>query len=65
LGEPARTAVLLHYQQGLTYEEMVVVCDEEPGTLQARVARALRAPPELHDLLTQERLLILDLQAQG
>jgi RNA polymerase sigma factor (sigma-70 family) len=47
LDEPARTAVLLRYQQGL-----------------ACVARALRAQPELRDLLTQERLLILALQVK-
>lgn len=41
LEEPARTAVLLHYQQGLTYEDMAGLCGEKPGTLQARVARAL------------------------
>jgi RNA polymerase sigma-70 factor (ECF subfamily) len=42
LEEPARTAVLLRYQQTLTYEEMAVICGEKPGTLQARVSRALR-----------------------
>jgi len=43
LAEPARTAVLLHYQQGFTYEEMAVICRERAGTLQARVQRALRS----------------------
>jgi len=43
LGEAARTAVLLHYQQGFSFEEMAVICGEKPGTLQARVARALKA----------------------
>jgi DNA-directed RNA polymerase specialized sigma24 family protein len=43
LAEAARTAVLLHYQQGFTFEEMAVICGEKPGTLQARVARALKA----------------------
>ncbi len=42
LDEPARAAVLLRYQQGLTYEEMAEVCGEKAGTLQARVSRALR-----------------------
>jgi RNA polymerase sigma-70 factor (ECF subfamily) len=42
LDEPARTAVLLRYQQGLTYEEMAEICGEKAGTLQARVSRALR-----------------------
>src|SRR4051812_23551674 len=42
LEEPARTAVLLRYQQAMTYEDMAAICGEKPGTLQARVARALR-----------------------
>ena len=41
LGEHLRTAVLLRYQQGFTFEDMAVVCGEKPGTLQARVMRAL------------------------
>jgi RNA polymerase sigma-70 factor (ECF subfamily) len=36
-----RTAVLLHYQQGFTYAEMAEICRAHPGTLHARVARAL------------------------
>jgi RNA polymerase sigma-70 factor (ECF subfamily) len=36
-----RAAVLLRYQQGLTFEQMAEVCDEKPGTLQARVSRAV------------------------
>lgn len=36
------TAILLRYQQGLTFEEMAGICGEKAGTLQARVARALR-----------------------
>lgn len=40
--EPVRTAILLRYQQGLTYAEMAEICDELPGTLHARVSRALR-----------------------
>lgn len=42
LEPPAATAILLRYQQGLTYEEMAEICGENAGTLQARVARALR-----------------------
>jgi RNA polymerase sigma-70 factor (ECF subfamily) len=42
LDEQLRTAVLLRYQQGLTFEDMAEVCREKPGTLQARVTRALR-----------------------
>jgi RNA polymerase sigma factor (sigma-70 family) len=42
LDEPVRTSVLLRYQQGLTYEEMAEICGEHAGTLQARVARAVR-----------------------
>jgi RNA polymerase sigma-70 factor (ECF subfamily) len=41
LGEHMRTAVLLRYQQGFSFEEMAEVCGEKPGTLQARVVRAL------------------------
>jgi RNA polymerase sigma-70 factor (ECF subfamily) len=36
-----RTAVLLHYQQGFTFAEMAEICRVHPGTLCARVARAL------------------------
>jgi RNA polymerase sigma-70 factor (ECF subfamily) len=43
LGEASRAAVLLRYQQGFTFEEMATICGEKPGTLQARVTRALRA----------------------
>ena len=42
LDEPIRAAVLLRYQQGLTYEEMAEISGEKAGTLQARVSRALR-----------------------
>jgi len=38
---PVRHAVLLRFQQGFTFEDMAVVCGEKPGTLQAKVARAL------------------------
>jgi RNA polymerase sigma-70 factor (ECF subfamily) len=41
LGEHVRTAVLLRYQQGFSFEDMSSVCREKAGTLQARVARAL------------------------
>jgi RNA polymerase sigma-70 factor, ECF subfamily len=41
LPEPTRTAVLLHYQQRFTFEEMAEICGEKAGTLQARVTRAL------------------------
>lgn len=41
LGEHVRTAVLLRYQQGFSYEDMASVCREKAGTLQARVVRAL------------------------
>lgn len=43
LGEHVRTAVLLRFQQGFSFEEMAEVCSEKPGTLQARVTRALPA----------------------
>lgn len=36
-----RSAVLLRYQEGFTYQEMSRVCGEKPATLQARVARAM------------------------
>jgi RNA polymerase sigma-70 factor (ECF subfamily) len=36
-----RIAVLLRYQEGLTFEEMADICGERATTLQARVARAL------------------------
>jgi RNA polymerase sigma-70 factor (ECF subfamily) len=41
LGEDARTAVLLRYQQGFSFEEMAEICGEKAGTLHARVARAM------------------------
>ncbi len=37
----SKVAVLLRFQEGLTYEEMSEICNERPATLQARVARAL------------------------
>jgi len=39
--EKVRTALLLRYQQGFTFEQMAVICGEKAGTLQVRVARAL------------------------
>jgi len=41
LGDDARTAVLLHYQLGVSFEDMSKICGEKPGTLHARVARSL------------------------
>jgi RNA polymerase sigma-70 factor, ECF subfamily len=37
----ARAALLLHYEQGLTFAELAKNCRERSGTLCARVARAL------------------------
>jgi RNA polymerase sigma-70 factor (ECF subfamily) len=37
-----RGALLLRYQQGFTFEDMALIYGERPGTLQARVARALQ-----------------------
>jgi len=36
-----RVAVLLRFQEGMTFDEMAEICREAAGTLQARVARAL------------------------
>jgi RNA polymerase sigma-70 factor (ECF subfamily) len=41
LDEDVRSALLLRYQQGFTFEEMAKVCGEKSGTLHARVTRAL------------------------
>lgn len=41
--EKVRAAVLLRFRAELSYEEMAPVLGEKPGTLQARVARALPA----------------------
>jgi RNA polymerase sigma-70 factor (ECF subfamily) len=41
LGGHVRSALLLRYQQGFSFEDMAEVCREKPGTLQARVTRAL------------------------
>lgn len=43
LAPAARTAVVLRYQEELSYPEIARVCGERPPTLQARVARALPA----------------------
>ena len=47
-----REAVLLRYQQEITYEEMARLTGERPATLQARVARAL---PVLRRCLETQR----------
>jgi RNA polymerase sigma-70 factor (ECF subfamily) len=44
-----RVAVLLRYEQGLSYEEIGAASRERPTTVQARVARAL---PVLRDCVT-------------
>lgn len=41
LDEHIRSAVLMRHQQGFTFEEMGELFDQKPGTLQARVARAI------------------------
>ena len=41
LDEPSRTALLLRYQQGFTFEDMADICGEKAGTLHARVTRTL------------------------
>jgi RNA polymerase sigma-70 factor (ECF subfamily) len=41
MDEKVRTALLLRYQQGFTFEQMAAICREKPSTLQVRVARAL------------------------
>lgn len=41
LGEHVRGALVLRYQHGFTFEELATVLGEKPGTLQARVMRAL------------------------
>ena len=48
LGEHVRTAVLLRYQQGFSFEEMAEICADKAGTLQARVSRAL---PKLRECI--------------
>jgi RNA polymerase sigma-70 factor (ECF subfamily) len=51
LGEHIRTAVLLRYQQGFSFEEMADTMREKAGTLQARVSRAL---PVLRECIEAE-----------
>ena len=41
LPETGRVAILLRFQEGMTYELMGTTCGEKPATLAARVARAL------------------------
>jgi RNA polymerase sigma factor (sigma-70 family) len=41
LAENARSAVLLRFHEGMSYERMSTICAEKPATLQARVTRAL------------------------
>jgi RNA polymerase sigma-70 factor (ECF subfamily) len=41
LAPRVRTALLLRFQQGFSYEEMSAICRAKPGTLQAQVSRAL------------------------
>ena len=41
LAPAAREAVLMRYQQELSYDEAAAITGERPGTLQQRVARAL------------------------
>jgi RNA polymerase sigma-70 factor (ECF subfamily) len=42
LGDSARSAVVLRFQRGLTFEEMSAVCGEDSAVLRNRVSRALR-----------------------
>jgi len=55
LPERTREAVLLRYQQGFTFEEMAEICREKPGTLQARVNRALQTLRTCIEGRTQRR----------
>lgn len=41
LAPAVRTAVLLRYQQDISYPDMAQICKARPATLQARVARAM------------------------
>jgi RNA polymerase sigma-70 factor (ECF subfamily) len=59
LDDRVRSAVLLRYQQGFSFQEMAAICREKPGTLAARVARALpllRADIESRIRCTSERM---------
>jgi RNA polymerase sigma-70 factor (ECF subfamily) len=42
VGPLAREPLLLHFEQGLSFEEMTHLCGAKADTLRARVARALR-----------------------
>ena len=48
LREDVRNVLLLRFQQGFTFEELAEICGEKPGTLQAKVTRAL---PLLRDCI--------------
>jgi RNA polymerase sigma factor (sigma-70 family) len=48
LGDHVRCVLILRYQQGFTFEELSEIFHEKPGTLQARVSRAL---PLLRDCI--------------
>ena len=48
LAPAARSAVVLRYTQGFSYQEMALLSGEKAGTLQARVARSM---PELQRCL--------------
>ena len=50
LVDRVRTALLLRFQQGFTFEDMAQICGEKPGTLQAQVTRAL---PMLRECIEQ------------
>lgn len=41
LSPETREAVILRFQEGLSYDEMAQLCGEKPNTLQVRVSRAL------------------------
>jgi RNA polymerase sigma factor (sigma-70 family) len=41
LGEHVRGTLVLRYQNGFTFEELATIFGDKPGTLQARVMRAL------------------------
>ena len=41
LRDDVRNVLLLRFQQGFTFEELAEICGEKPGTLQAKVTRAL------------------------
>lgn len=56
LGDRTRTAVLLRYQQGFTYEEMSAICGESTSTLHARVTRAMPALREAIEARLDGRL---------